>query len=237
MGVKKVMIIRHAEKPGKPPYANYSGVNYLGQQDSCSLIPRGWQRGGGIANLFCPTNDQFQSPLLTSPDIIFAASPGDLNAICPPPSNSVKGDGGDDPSKRPYETVMALNAKLNLTQFCFNYLYESQNFAEMVQFVLAIGVEYSNVLISWQHQLILPATLASDCIVNELLTQTGTSGSLVYEAGASSYSWPGDRYDMVLVFDRPTGSGPFTSFTQVPQMLLDGDITQPFPNIYPQNTI
>ncbi len=35
--------------------------------------------------------------------------------------------------------------------------------------------------------------------------------------------WPGDRYDLVWVFDRPSGSGPITAFTQVPQLLLAGD--------------
>jgi hypothetical protein len=235
MGITKIMMIRHGEKPGKPPYENFSGINYQGQQDNCSLIPRGWERGGAIANLFYPTNGVFQSPHLISPGIIFAASPGDLSVICPPPAT--KDDDTDPPSKRPYETVMALNAKLNLTPFSFNYMYESQEFGNMVQLILALGVEYSTALISWQHQLILPATSTANCIVNELLEQTNTPTTLVYEEGMPSYSWPGDRYDMVLVFDRPTGSGPFTSFRQVPQMLLPGDSSQPFPNIYPNNKI
>jgi len=41
-------------------------------------------------------------------------------------------------------------------------------------------------------------------------------------------SWPDSRYDMVLVFDRPSGAGPFTAFTQVPQMLLARDTSAHF---------
>jgi len=33
---------------------------------------------------------------------------------------------------------------------------------------------------------------------------------------------------MVLVLDRPSGTGPFTAFTQVPQMLLAGDTSARF---------
>ena len=66
------------------------------------------------------------------------------------------------------------------------------------------------VLIAWQHQEI-PAIGA------HLLKHTGTTGIVL------PTSWPEDRYDLVWVFDRPTGSGPITAFTQVPQLLLAGD--------------
>ena len=46
-----IYIIRHAEKPLKPPL---SGVDYEGGQNEHSLLPRGWQRSGALAALFHP---------------------------------------------------------------------------------------------------------------------------------------------------------------------------------------
>ena len=46
---------------------------------------------------------------------------------------------------------------------------------------------------------------------------SGTSGLTV------PAHWPGERYDLVWVLDRPSGRGPIVSFTQVPQLLLAGD--------------
>jgi hypothetical protein len=66
------------------------------------------------------------------------------------------------------------------------------------------------VLIAWQHQDI-PA------IGHHILKHTGTSELPV------PASWPSERYDLVWVFDRPSGSGRITSFSQVPQLLLAGD--------------
>jgi hypothetical protein len=65
-------------------------------------------------------------------------------------------------------------------------------------------------LIAWQHQDI-PA------IGHHFLKHTGTSALTI------PASWPDERYDLVWVFDRPSGSGPIISFSQVPQLLLAGD--------------
>src|SRR5262249_29589505 len=46
-----VYIIRHAEKPLKPPS---SGVDFEGGHNEHSLLPRGWQRSGALAVLFHP---------------------------------------------------------------------------------------------------------------------------------------------------------------------------------------
>ena len=65
-----------------------------------------------------------------------------------------------------------------------------------------------SVLIAWEHQAI-----------------PGIAGSIVQAVGAIPQKWPGDRFDIVWVFDRKAdGSG--WDFTQVPQMLLPGDIPQ-----------
>ena len=68
------------------------------------------------------------------------------------------------------------------------------------------------VLIAWQHQDIPD-------IGSHILKHTGTP----VDQFPLPEKWPGDRYDIVWVFDRPEGSGSIASFTQVPQMLLAGD--------------
>jgi hypothetical protein len=80
------------------------------------------------------------------------------------------------------------------------------------------------VLIAWQHQDIALTTKTGDPgISQEILTQTGTTATL----GVPT-SWPtgpaGARYDLVFVFDRPSGRGPITGFTLFPQQLLAGDL-------------
>jgi len=80
------------------------------------------------------------------------------------------------------------------------------------------------VLISWQHEDIpLQAEGGVPGISQYILTATGTARTL----GVPT-SWPKAadgvaRYDLVWVFDRPSGTGPITKFTQFAQMLLPGD--------------
>jgi hypothetical protein len=50
-------IIRHGEKPHHPAAkhpAPHSGVDFQGNQNEHSLLPRGWQRSGALAALFDP---------------------------------------------------------------------------------------------------------------------------------------------------------------------------------------
>lgn len=210
MGPTKIMIIRHAEKPGTYGNANYHGINAEGHKDESSLVTMGWERAGAIANLFCPTNNIFQNNALVKPDFIYAADP------------ALKSD-GDEPSQRPYQTIAALAAKMNLPSNQLNISFKKKDYAKMVKSVLGVS---GTVLIAWQHQDILPKDNGADCIVNEILKQSSTTpSSLPIPAGP----WPPSRYDMVFVFDRLTGSGPFTGFTQVPQLLLAGDLSTLFP--------
>jgi hypothetical protein len=61
-----VYIIRHGEKPAdlapKHPPAD-SGVDYRGNQNEHSLLPRGWQRSGALAALFDPTHGPLRAGL------------------------------------------------------------------------------------------------------------------------------------------------------------------------------
>jgi hypothetical protein len=111
--------------------------------------------------------------------------------------------------------------KLDLT---IDISHRKRHYAEMVTSSLACdGV----VLIAWQHEDI-PLTTRSGAagISGEILTQTGTTGAFNVPA-----SWPtgpdgAARYDLVFVFDRPSGDGPITGFTLLPQQLLAGDLPQ-----------
>lgn len=86
-----IYIIRHGEKPTTAnemddPDANAGassskpkqilGVDIDGQNNDDSLIPQGWQRAGGLATLFDPTDGQFPSPYLNRPTLIAAPSYG-----------------------------------------------------------------------------------------------------------------------------------------------------------------
>src|ERR1700679_3880794 len=72
-------IIRHAEKPLKPPL---SGVDYQGSQNEHSLLPRGWQRSGALAALFHPEFGPMRAGLRT-PTMLVA-----------PPRGTPRKDGG-----------------------------------------------------------------------------------------------------------------------------------------------
>ena len=223
MGVSKVMIIRHAEKPGTYDDVQYAGIDAQGQPDDESLTTVGWERAGGIANLFFPTNHRFQNPELTVPTHIYAASPAIKMKVRP--------DGTllqDEPSQRPYQTISALYGKMRAHANpapVLDVSFDKDHYPAMVANVLALAA--GAVLISWQHEDILPARPGDNCVVRELLEQ---SGSAVPD-NLPSGPWPGNRYDMVLVFDRPSGAGPFTAFTQVPQMLLAGDTSARFEHV------
>jgi hypothetical protein len=212
MGATKIMVIRHAEKPGPYNDAQYAGVNNLGTVAGVGgakhLVTLGWERAGALVTLFAAPWGP-KTPALATPQFLFASDPTPKHAD----------DASDDgPSNRPYETLTALAAKLGLT---IDVSHGKSHYAQMVTAALACnGV----VLIAWQHQDIPLTTKTGDPgISREILTQTGTRSTL-----AVPTSWPagpaGARYDLVFVFDRPGGSGPITGFTLFPQQLLAGDL-------------
>jgi hypothetical protein len=194
MGAQRIMVIRHAEKPGSYGGLTYEGVQADGKQNKKSLVTLGWERVCGLATLFAPPWGPAAG--LSVPGHLFAADPAE--------KGKAKG-GNDEPSQRPYETITAVAAKLGLA---IDARYVKGKYKHMADAALACdGV----VLIAWQHQDI-PA------IGKHLLEHSGASGI------ALPTSWPQDRYDLVWVFDRPAGSGPITAFAQVPQLLLAGDL-------------
>ena len=167
-----------------------------------SLVTIGWERAGALVTLFAPP---------WGPETTRLAQPRHIYAADPDPTDK-------EPSQRPYETVTAVAAKLGLK---INTKYKKNHYPEMVNEAIA---KEGVVLISWQHEDIpLQNANGQPGISQCILTDTGTSGTLGVPA-----SWPKGsdgvaRYDLVWVFDRPSGTGPITGFTLFAQMLLPGD--------------
>jgi hypothetical protein len=215
MGATKIMVIRHAEKPGSYNGAQYFGVNNLGAVAGDSgnehLVTLGWERAGGLVTLFAPP---------WGPKISALATPQFLFASDPTPKTGDDDSNHEGPSERPYETLMSLAARLTLK---IDTTHRKSHYAKMVTAALACD---GAVLIAWQHEDIPLKTKAGFAgISREILTQTGTT-----QAFDVPVNWPagstGARYDLVFVFDRPKGSGPISDFSIVPQQLLAGDLSK-----------
>lgn len=103
MGATKIMIIRHAEKPGIYGGQNYNGVDAAGASCAAggvqSLVTIGWQRAGGLITLFAPPWGP-KSPTLARPQTIYTADPGK--------------NGGKLPSQRLYKRSSGLQHSLGL---------------------------------------------------------------------------------------------------------------------------
>jgi hypothetical protein len=123
-----IYIIRHAEKPLKPPL---SGVDFEGGQNEHSLLPRGWQRSGAIAALFHPEFGPMRADLRT-PTMLVAPS---------------WGHPGKTAAHRSYQTIQGLSEQLGLPI--------TSEFAQGQERQLADSLVRSSpgvVLICWEHK-------------------------------------------------------------------------------------
>jgi hypothetical protein len=219
MGASKIMVIRHAEKPGTYKNAQYFGVNstgtIAGKDGKKHLITTGWQRAGALVTLFAP-------PLGPKPGL---ATPAWLFASNPKSDGSDAGDADDSgPSQRPYETLTPLAAVLN--DLSINADFKKSHYEKMVKQALS---QEGAVLIAWQHEDIALKTKDGNPGISQvILDQTQTPAKNNFKIPKT---WPtgpqGARYDLVFVFDRPTGTGPIVNFCLVAQMLLAGDAPAP----------
>ena len=221
-GATKIMVIRHAEKPDKYNGQQYYGVDVTGSTcgsgGSEDLVTLGWQRAGGLVTLFAPPWGP-KTPTLATPQYLFAADPDDeADATSGTPSSD-----NSEPSQRPYETLLAVSAMLGSLKI--DTSYKKKDFKDMVKD--AVG-KSGVVLICWQHEDIpLQDSSGGNGISHYILKETGTTATFNIPN-----TWPVDskgvaRYDLVFVFDRPTGTGPITAFTLYAQMLLAGDTSAP----------
>jgi|SRR6516162_3831708 hypothetical protein len=126
---KKIMLIRHAEKPPNDPPP--SGVNSKGDQIGESLIVQGWQRAGALVVFFAPSNGPFQSPHIATPQTIYASQTAEHSR-----------------SRRPQETVTPLINKLRGASVQVNFDFPKGQEDRVAESALACeGV----VLICWDR--------------------------------------------------------------------------------------
>jgi hypothetical protein len=146
---EQIYIIRHAEKPEDPPApaANQPaaapgppfGVDFDGNQDDHSLLPRGWQRSGALTVLFAPAVGSLR-PGLRTPQALFSPS-------------------YEEPAKtqahRTYQTILGLSDRTGLT---INSPFPEGEEANLASAVVSSSPKV--VLICWEHQHI-PALAAA----------------------------------------------------------------------------
>jgi broad specificity phosphatase PhoE len=168
----RIFIIRHGEKPADTGFPH--GVNHHGEKDSDSLSVRGWQRAGGLAQLF--VNEM-------KPDHLFAPKSGKSSAH----------------SKRSAQVITPLAEKLGIEVNTEFNKGEEKDLAHHVK-----GLE-GTVLIAWEHANV-------HLIANHICK-------------GAPQEWPGDRYDLIYVFDYSDETKSF-EFHMAYQMLLDGDKDQ-----------
>ncbi|MDL2409462.1 histidine phosphatase family protein [Rhizobium calliandrae] len=125
---RKIMVIRHAEKPD--PAHGVLGVDETGREDAEDLSVAGWQRAGALARFFVPIDQRPADAVIETPASIFASKAIDASK-----------------SLRPQHTVAPTAALLNGTDTRFSEGHED----ELVKAVLdGAGA----VLISWHHEAI-----------------------------------------------------------------------------------
>jgi hypothetical protein len=123
-----VYIIRHAEKPRKPPSA---GVDYAGGRNQHSLLPRGWQRSGALAALFHPEFGPMRAGLRT-PTLLVAPS---------------WGHPGRTAAHRSYQTIQGLSEQLGLPITSPFVQGQEQQLADSL-----LSRHSGVVLICWEHK-------------------------------------------------------------------------------------
>jgi hypothetical protein len=125
MTPKRIMFIRHAEKPAVP--SDGGGVQPDGSQDGESLTVRGWQRAGALVQFFA-------RPEL-KPGVIFAS-----------------GLGHGSKSKRPMQTVTPLADLLSETEaVALVTTHLKDDLQPLMEDVLS---RQGSVLVAWEHKLI-----------------------------------------------------------------------------------
>lgn len=131
----QIYLIRHAEKPGDPSDADDAtgppfGVDANGNQNSHSLIPRGWQRSGALAVLFHPALGPPQA------------------GLCPPSALLCPDYGDKTQEHRTYQTIQGLSGRLGVA---ITSHYAEGDEAKLAEHVIAHHAG-SVVLICWEHK-------------------------------------------------------------------------------------
>jgi hypothetical protein len=137
-----IYIIRHGEKPADPavvapgqapapaPAVPPFGVDFQGNQDPHSLLPRGWQRSGALTALFDPATGPLQAGLQV-PATLLSPSYGSPDKTA---------------AHRTYQTIQGLSDRLGLA------IVSDYAEGDEPQLAAAVVSQYSGVvLICWEH--------------------------------------------------------------------------------------
>jgi hypothetical protein len=202
---RKIMLIRHGEKPAVPPPPQ--GIDENGNLDPASMTAEGWKRARLLVSLFDPKDSRFR-PGLARPTALFA------------------GKIDDDRGKRPMETITPLAKALHLS---IDQSYSGSKIITQVSpkpvaggFALAIGYGESRI-----PELVRAIkTTGGSVLAAWRRGDLPTIGGLIAPSAAVPGHWPGQRYDVVWVFDLNDDNTTYR-FSQVPQLLLPGDLAAP----------
>jgi hypothetical protein len=175
--LRKIILIRHAEKP--VPDQGILGVDELGRPDRRSLSVRGWQRAGALVRFFAPRHGAPADEAIERPDVLFAASPRSK-------------------SRRPLQTLCNLAAHLDLA-----IQQEFDSDGDEARLIDAARSTATVALVSWRQDSM--AALAR----------------LLLDDDVPVPEWDKQRFDIAWVFTRERRAW---RFTQVPQLLLPGDL-------------
>jgi hypothetical protein len=182
MSSRRIMVIRHAEKPSLDETVH--GVTVDGVPNPDELSVRGWQRAGALVRLFAPLDGVTGAGICT-PDFLFAQG-------LTQHARSVRAPHTLGP-------LAALLGKAISTEF---------SKGQEEQLAGALRALTGPVLVAWEHRAI--------CVL---------ANFLMGDDQHTPQTWPDDCFDVVWVFE--SGDGCSWSFSQVPQLLLAGDRTEP----------
>ena len=156
-----IYIIRHGEKPADlpavapgqapPAPAPPFGVDFQGNQDPHSLLPRGWQRSGALAALFAPALGAPQAGL-QNPATLLSPSYGSQDKTA---------------GQRTYQTIQGLSDRLGIAIV--------SSYAEGQESQLAANVVSSYagvVLICWEHDHIPSLASSLPTVPGTVIPQT-----------------------------------------------------------------
>ena len=191
MNALTILIIRHAERPDGD--ATGPGLTYKGKEDPKALVISGWERAGAWTALFGSGLGGTDYP---TPLAIYAADPA-------------SGTQESEPSRRPYETVETLAARVGLTKPDISF-GKGQEPALVAALLNLSGVA----LVAWEHK----------AIISDILPRLPVSNKQDLPT-----HWPGKRFDVVLRFDRKAGDTEFR-FKELFPCLMPGDSNKPLKN-------
>jgi hypothetical protein len=175
--LRKIILIRHAEKP--VPDQGILGVDELGNPDRRSLSVRGWQRAGALVRFFVPLHGAGADGAIERPDALFAASPRSK-------------------SERPLQTLRNVAACLDL-----DVHQDFDSDGDEARLIDAARSTASVALVSWRQD------------------SMATFARLLLDDDVPVPDWDKRRFDVAWVFTRERRAW---RFTQVPQLLLPGDL-------------